>query len=283
PIAASARWFPDRKGLAVGLTILGFGLSPLITAPLARMIIDHYGPLRTMGVLGLAFLIIIVALSAPLRTPPADWKPVGWAPPAQASTAKYLDTRSMLRTPTFYGLWLCYIIGTLTGLMAIGISSPVGQEVIKLDPAAAALTVSVFAVFNGVGRPLFGWVTDRLTPRNSAIISFVIIILASVGMLGAGEGQIALYILCFVGFWLTLGGWLAIAPTATATFYGAKNYARNYGVMFTAYGIGAIAGNLISGRLRDLFGSYLTSFYPTAALAAVGIALATTLLKPRKK
>ncbi|WP_455364005.1 L-lactate MFS transporter [[Eubacterium] cellulosolvens] len=283
PIAVSARWFPDRKGLAVGLTIVGFGLSPFITAPLARALIDLYGPLVTFQLLGALFLILLIALSAPLKNPPVGWKPSGWTPPKTSSRTADINTSQMLRTPTYFGLWVCYIIGTLTGLMAIGISSPVGQEIIKLDPGTAAIAVSVFAVFNGVGRPLFGWLTDRLTPRNSSIISFIIIFIVSIGMLNAGEGKIALYLLCFIGFWLTLGGWLAIAPTATATFFGATHYAKNYGVMFTAYGVGAIIGNLISGRLRDVFGSYSASFYPTAGLAVVGIIISAILLKPPKR
>ena len=167
--------------------------------------------------------------------------------------------------------------------MTIGISSPVGQEVIRLDPTMAAMAVSIFAIFNGAGRPLFGWITDRLAPRYSAIIAFVIIFGASLGMLGAGEGEMLLYMICFSAFWLTLGGWLAIAPPATATFFGTKRYAKNYGVVFTAYGMGAILGTLISGRLRDAFGSYIYAFYPTAALAVIGIIIAVLMLRPRKK
>jgi MFS family permease len=282
PIALATRWFPDKKGLAVGLTIVGFGLSPFITAPLAKMLIDIYGPLHTFGILGALFLTLIILLAIPLKFPPPQWKPPGWKPSEVAATVVGIDTSKMLKTSTFYGLWFCYIIGTLSGLMAIAISSPVGQEIIKLTPATAAIAVSVFAVFNGIGRPMFGWLTDRFNPRYSAIISFVIIFLASIGMLTAGESDMVLYMLCFCCFWLCLGGWLAIAPTSTATFFGAKHYSKNYGVTFTAYGVGAILGTLISGRVRDMFGSYSYTFYPTAALAIIGIAIAIFLLKPPK-
>ncbi len=282
PIALSTRWFPDKKGLAAGLTIMGFGLSPFITAPLARMLIDLYGPLQTFGILGALFFVIIILLAMPLKFPQPDWKPTGWTPSEAAISTVDLETSKMLKTSTFYGLWSCYIIGTLSGLMAIGISSSVGQEIIKLDPVTAAIAISVFAVFNGIGRPLFGWLTDRLTPRYSAIISFIVIFLASIGMLNAGETKIVLYILCFCCFWLCLGGWLAIAPTSTATFFGTKHHGKNYGVTFTAYGIGAISGTLISGRLRDIFGSYIYSFYPTAVLAIIGIAIAIFLIKQPK-
>lgn len=283
PIAVATRWFPDRKGLAVGLTLTGFGLSPFITAPLARNLIDLYGPLRTFSILGMLFLALLMILAVPLRFPSVEWKPKESKQKTAIQKIVNFNTSSMLRTSTFYGLWLCYVFGTLSGLMAIGISSPVGQEIINLDSLTAAFAVSIFAVFNGVGRPLFGWLTDRLSPQYTAITSFVIIFLASIGMLTAKEGQVILYLLCFFGFWVTLGGWLAIAPTATAIFYGTKHYAKNYGIMFTAYGVGAILGTLISGRLRDLFGSYIYAFYPTAAFAVIGILISYFLLKKRKQ
>jgi MFS family permease len=282
PIAVSTRWFPDKKGLAVGLTLVGFGLSPLITAPLARMLINMHGPLQTLGTLGSVFLILIILLSLPLRFPPAGWKPTGWKPKETLSTTIDANTSNMLRKPVFYGLWSCYVIGTLSGLMAIGISSQCGQEIIKIDPAMAATAVSIFAVFNGLGRPLFGWLTDRITPRYSAIISFLIILGASIGMLNAREGNLTLYMLSFFGFWLTLGGWLAIAPTSTATFFGTKHYTKNYGIVFTAYGAGAILGTMTSGMLKDVFGSYIYAFYPTAGLAVVGIIIASLLLRRSK-
>jgi len=88
----------------------------------------------------------------------------------------------------------------------------------------------------------------------------------------------------FLGtFWLVLGGWLAIAPTATTSFFGVKNYARNYGLVFFAYGVGAILGGLISGAAKDTFGSYAIAFYPTAGLAVLGMIIAFVLLKPPKK
>lgn len=99
-------------------------------------------------------------------------------------------------------------------------------------------------------------------------------------MIKAGEGDLILYLICFAGFWFSFGGWLAIAPTATSRFFGLKYYSQNYGLVYTAYGIGALAGNLISGRVKDMFGSYSFSFYPTLILAIIGIILAGFFLKP---
>ncbi len=170
----------------------------------------------------------------------------------------------------------------LTGLMAIGIASPVGEEIVGLTSRQAAFMVSFFAIFNGIGRPIFGWVTDRYSPKWAAISSYVLIIIASLLMLIAGEGNSFIYGLAFAIFWLNLGGWLAIAPAATAIFFGDKHYSKNYGYLFTAYGVGAVFGNFISGRLRDLLGTYIYTFYPTAILAVIGIILAFFFLDKEK-
>ncbi len=278
PIAVTAKWFPDKKGLGVGLTVLGFGLSPLITAPLAKHLIDSYGVRQTFLILGIAFIAIIVVLSTFLRTPPLGWQ-LTTGNRANATRVTHPSNAQMLQTPTFYGLWLCYIIGTFVGLSAIGIASPVAQEIIKLDSTTAAMSVSLFAVFNGVGRPLFGWLTDKIKPKMAAIVSYVLILIGSILMLNVGSGDTITYLVAFSLFWLSLGGWLAIAPTATLTLFNPENYAKNYGIVFTAYGVGALLGTLVAGRIRDIFGSYTYAFYPTAGLAIVGIIIAVFMLK----
>ncbi|MCX6004560.1 MAG: OFA family MFS transporter [Chloroflexi bacterium] len=284
PIAVAARWFPDKKGLAVGLTLAGFGGSPFISANVASALIKAVNPLNTFIFMGIAFVIIVILLSLFLKFPVTGWKPAGWTPKATGVTAAAeLSTSEMVKTPTFWGLFLAFTIGSLAGLMAIGISSPVGTEVIKLDAAAAAVLVGVFAIFNGLGRPLFGWLTDRITPRWAALINLAIICVAAVFMLQAGAGTMPLYVACFCALWLCLGGWLAIAPTATTIFFGARHYARNYGVVFFSYGIGAILGSIISGLAKDIFGDYSKAFMITASLAAVAIILVIFLMKPFKK
>ena len=284
PLAVAGRWFPDKRGLAMGLTLAGFGGSPFVSANVAAALIKSVGAMQTFFYMGVAFLIIVVVCFIPFRFPKDGWLPEGWKPPAAAaSSAIDLNMAGMSKTSTFYGLFLCYTIGCLAGLMAIGISASVAQEIIKIDPVTAATLVGVFAIFNGVGRPIFGVLTDKLSPRMAAIISFVLILACSLGMLMAGPGSVMLYTICFIGFWLCLGGWLAIAPTATTIFFGVKNYAKNYGLVYFAYGIGAILGGIIAGQAKDTFGSFSVAFYPTAGLAVVGILIAFFMMKPVKK
>lgn len=278
PLAVTARWFPDQKGLAVGLTVVGFGLSPLVTAPIAKTLIETYTVPQSFLILGIAFTILILLISTTLTFPPTGWKPAS-SESSQSVKMTANDDVQMLQTSSFYGLWICYTIGTFVGLSAIGISSPVAQEIIKLDAGTAAATVSLFAIFNGLGRPLFGWIADKYKPRNAAVINYVLILIASILMSSAGEGNVASYLVGFCLFWLSLGGWLAIAPTATLTLFNPRNYAQNYGIVFTAYGVGAFLGTLVAGRIRDIFGSYTYAFYVTAVLAIVGIICAWFLLK----
>lgn len=278
PLAVVAKWFPDKKGLAVGFTVIGFGLSPLITAPLAKSLIDANGVRQTFLTLGIAFTIIILVISTVLQTPPPGWEPQGFH--AAAKTTSTVNERvPMMQTGSFYGLWLCYAIGSFAGLAAIGIASPLAQEIVKLDAATAASLVSLFAIFNGAGRPFFGWFTDRFTAKYGAVLAFVLILIASIMMLKVGQGDALTYKLAFALFYFSLGGWLAIAPTSTLTLFNPENYAKNYGVVFTAYGVGALGGTLLAGRIRDIFGNYTAFFYPTAGLAILGIVLALFTLK----
>ncbi|MBF0254650.1 MAG: OFA family MFS transporter [Candidatus Omnitrophica bacterium] len=281
PLAVSAKWFPDKKGLALGITLVGFGLSAFITAPVARYLIATYGPLEAFKILGASFLVIITICAFFLRFPKEGEIQVTPAQAAADAAATQMTAGQMVKTPKFLGLWLCYTIGTLAGLMAIGITSPVGQDVIKLDAKTAAFMISLFAIFNGAGRPLFGYLTDKFGPKMSAIISYVLIIVASGLTLLFSEGSVVLYIISFATLWMILGGWLAIAPAATSSSFGAKNYAQNYGFVFTAYGAGAILGSLVSGFLKDTFGSYLYTFYLTAALGVLGIVIASATFKQK--
>lgn len=279
PMAVAAKWFPERKGLAVGLTLSGFGLSPFVTAPLSRYLISQHGVFLTFRVLGIAFLVIITILSMQLKFPK---KEIQIKDENKKIAMDELSLKEVLKNKNFYFLWFCFVIGTFTGLMAIGITSPVAQEIIKIDAGLAAGLIQLFAVFNGIGRPIFGIATDKLGARKASIISFTLIIFASILMISSKEGNIIKYVIAFSIFWFILGGWLSIAPTAVSNIFGAKNYARNYGVLFTAYGLGALLGTLSSGEIRDYFGTYTYAFYPTIGMATLGIVISGFLLKDKK-
>lgn len=281
PMAVAAKWFPDKEGLAVGLTLGGFGLSPFLTAPAASWLIRQFGAFTTFKVLGIVFAVIITLLALPLKFPERK-KSLSSKKKRKASSKVNIGPKKMLKSKSFYALWTTFVIGTIIGLMAIAISGPVAEELINLDSAAASIYVSLFAIFNGIGRPIFGALTDKFKPKKTAVISFSLIILASLLMIINNSANPILYFIAFAIFWLNLGGWLAIAPAATSYFFGKENYSRNYGYLFTAYGVGAVIGNIFSGQIRDILGSYQYVFYPTLITAAVGIIIALLFLSKDK-
>ncbi|MFP4020844.1 MAG: OFA family MFS transporter [Halanaerobium sp.] len=275
PMAVAAKWFPDKEGLAVGLTLGGFGLSPFITAPAASWLIRNFGAFTTFKILGVLFAVIITLLALPLKFPEIKGQD---SKKTNKKENLEIGPKKMLKSKSFYALWITFVIGTIIGLMAISISGPVAEELINLDSATASIYVSLFAIFNGIGRPIFGALTDKFRAKKTAVISFSLIILASFLMI-INNGSPILYFIAFAIFWLNLGGWLAIAPAATSYFFGKENYSKNYGYLFTAYGVGAVIGNLFSGRIRDLMGSYQFVFYPTLIIAALGIIISLLFLK----
>lgn len=279
PIAVAAKHFPERKGLAMGITLVGFGLSPFITAPIIKNFINLYGPFNTFKILGVLFFIVIFISSMLLKFPEKQ-SVVNLN--QQSIDNLEISTTQMIKTKTFYGLWFCYLIGTLSGLMAIGITSPFAQEIIGVSSNQAAFFVSTFAVFNAIGRPLFGFLTDKLKYLKTILISFILILVASIIGLFLDRGREIFFILSFSLFWLNLGGWLAIAPTTTALIFGVKNYTSNYGIVFTAYGAGAVLGTLLSGLFKDIFGSYKFVFYPLIFLCVIGIIIAILAFKKRQ-
>ncbi len=270
PVAVAARWFPDRRGFAVGLVLLGFGFSAFITANLAGVLIGMTGVMGTFRIFGISFIILTLLLAIPFKFPPPNWTPKGFSGSAAAAAcACSAALPEMVRSGRFYALWICYFIGCLAGLMAISISKPVGSEVVGIEAALGTMLVGFFAIFNGGGRPVFGALTDKINPRNTAIVSFVLI--GGASLLLVSVPSVPVYIIAFALLWGCLGGWLAIAPASTARFFGTGDYPRCYGVIFLAYGAGAIAGPLIAGYIRDATGSYLGVFPVVAVLALIGI------------
>ena len=160
PMAVAAKWFPDKEGLAVGLTLGGFGLSPFITAPAASWLIRQFGAFSTFKILGVFFLIIITLLSIPLKFP--EIKKKKHKKKKEINSSLEIGPKKMLKSRSFYALWTTFVIGTIIGLMAIAISGPVAEELINLDATTASIYVSLFAIFNGIGRPIFGALTDKL-------------------------------------------------------------------------------------------------------------------------
>ncbi|CZR01576.1 Predicted arabinose efflux permease, MFS family [Trichococcus flocculiformis] len=280
PLTVVTRWFPEKKGIVIGLVLLGFGLSPLLTAPIARALVEQYGVTQTFLILGVVFGVLLPVLAMPFKYPEADC--VGEEKVLGAESKENdMDSAEMVRSANFKGLYFNFIIGTMIGLMMIGLTSNIGIELIGMAQKDVVLFISLFAVFNGIGRPVFGWLTDRLSAKKAMLFSYAQIILAASLMLLAKNGSIVLFFIAFSIFWFNVGGWLAIAPTATNNMYGPKHYSENYGVVFTAYGIGAVLGVGSSGLLLDTFQNFDYIFYLVIVSCLIGYLLTLLFFKAK--
>lgn len=276
-----AKWFADKRGFAVGLVLVGFGMSPLIVAPIVRELINNFGIMNTFLYLGFAYAVLIPALSIPFRYPTQNETDRFEKINNLSGNLKSFTTSEMVKSRPFKGLYINFIIGTMIGLMLIGLTFGIGTDYVGLNQNTVTAMISAFAIFNGLGRPFSGWLTEKLSPVGSMVISYSLIMIASLIMITTQGRLPVLYFIAFAIFWFNLGSWLAIAPTTTIIFFGVKNYSQNYSVVFTAYGIGAILGVLTSGVFIDMVNNYTILFYYIFLLCLIGIFVSTTLLKNR--
>jgi len=274
PIPVMAKWFPDKRGLAVGLAVGGYGGGSAIFGPLANLyFIPHFGWRTTFMLLGGIFLVMTVIGSLLLKNPPAGYKPAGWTPApasqAAATTYEYKPSET-LRTPAFYLMWVAYALGASAGLMVISQLVPFAKSVKIPSEALGAMTLVVGAVGNASGRILSGWMSDTLGRLNvlRLMIGFSMIAMPLLYM--AGGAVIPLYIMVFIVYWC-YGTQLSVNGSATADFWGTKNAGINYGLLFTAWGVAGIIGPRIGGVLFDRYKDYKAAFCTAAVLAAVAL------------
>jgi OFA family oxalate/formate antiporter-like MFS transporter len=281
PISVGVKWFPDMRGLITGIAVAGFGAGALILAPLARKLIDTYNVFNTFIILGIAFLILVIIGALILRNPPEGWKPEGWTPPPTSSSTAYSYSPSeMLKTYQFYLIWLIYFFGCATGLMIIGQTSPIGQELANLTKETAAFAVSILAIFNALGRIFWGKISDSLGRMKTLFLMFLICGIAV--FLYTIIPSLPLYYwfgISLVG--LCFGGYLAVFPAVTADFYGTKNVGVNYGLVFTAYGVGGLLGNIFAPQVLEKTKSYNLAFITAGILCILG-AIITLIIKQPK-
>jgi len=275
PIPVMAKWFPDKRGLAVGLAVGGYGAGSALFGPLANLkLIPAYGVHTTFMILGGIFLVMTVIGAFLLKNPPAGYKPAGWTPaPATAkssATTQEFTPSEVLKTPAFYFMWIAYALGTSAGLMVISQLVPFAKSVKIPSAALLTLTLVVGAAGNAGGRILSGWMSDALGRLN--VLRLMIAISAiSMPLLYLAGGNVAfLYVMVFIVYWC-YGTQLSVNGSATADFWGTKNAGMNYGMLFTAWGVAGIIGPRIGGVLFDKYHNYQMAFYTAAVLAAVAL------------
>jgi len=284
PIPVMSKWFPDKRGLAVGLAVGGYGGGSAIFGPLsASYLIPHFGWRATFQVLGAIFLVMTVFGAFLLKNPPAGYKPAGWspAPSSKAAATTYdFSPSEALRTPTFYFMWIAYALGCTAGLMVISQLVPFAKSVGIPSTTLASLGLVVGAVGNAGGRILSGWMSDHLGRINVLRLMIGISMVAMPVLYAVGGNVAGLFVMLFIVYWC-YGTQLSVNAATAADFWGTKNVGINYGLLFTAWGVAGLLGGRIGGKLFDKYHNYQMAFYTAAVLAL--IALVAEFLAKRPK
>jgi OFA family oxalate/formate antiporter-like MFS transporter len=270
PMPVASKWFPDKRGLVVGLMVGGYGAGSAIFGPIATSLIATVGWRSTFRLLGLVFFVMGMIGTWLLQNPPQGYRPAGWVPSAAATARREYTTSEMLRTPTFYALWLAYALGTTAGQMTISQLVPFARSA-GLGAAAATLALPVSAAGNAGGRILSGWLSDAFG-RVTTLRTMVLVSAVAMPALFAWREQAVLFFVLVACVYWCYGTQLSVFASATADLYGTKNLGLNYGVLFTAWGAAGIAGPMIGGRVFDTFGDYRYAFYAAGALAILAFA-----------
>ena len=307
PIAAAIKWFPDKKGMITGLAVAGFGAGALFFAgPASTLLLPPSSGGETMGLsqmllvgLGIskgsgfgigwkAFFIlhgIVCATGAIfgaslLRNPPEGWKPEGWNP-KQISGRKQanMDWKEMLNTPLACMLWLTFIFGATSGLMAIGQWKPMMSEILQGRTFAPEWMgsfgrfvepVGILAIFNALGRIFWGKVSDLIDRPRAMMMMYLAQGMAFMLLVSVKSPLTVFLASAWVG--LNFGGNFALFPSATADYFGTKHIGINYGWIFTAYGVAGILGPVVGGVLFDATQQYIMAFVFAGILCFVAAA-----------
>lgn len=283
---AAVKWFPpQRKGFITGVVVAGFGLASVYIAPLTTWLLATQQVAGTFRVLGITFLVTTVALAQLLRNPPEGFVPTSTISKVGAAAASVhvnddYDWRDMVRTKQFALLWLMYACSAFAGLMIIGHMAKIAAAQLPSIDLGFAL-VAVLAVGNAGGRVVAGIVADRIGGIRTMLVVFVLQAVM-MGVLAVSATPLALVpVAAAIGF--CYGANLSLFPSTTAGFFGTKNLGVNYGLVFTAWGVGGVFGSLTAGTIVDSTGSYGVAYAIAAVLcvAAGALSFATKPPSPR--
>ncbi|MDH3745845.1 MAG: OFA family MFS transporter [Acidobacteriota bacterium] len=312
PIAAAVKWFPDKKGLITGLAVAGFGAGALFFAgPASTLLLppaEGQEPLGLSQVLlvglgisegsgmgigwksffllhGLVAGVLVLAGASLLRNPPAGWSPPNWTPdPAVVKAQRDLEWQEMLATPLACMLWLTFIFGATSGLMAIGQWKPLMSSILAGRTFAPEWMgafgrfvepVGILAIFNALGRVFWGKVSDVIDRPRAMMIMFLAQGMAFM-LLVSVQSPLAIFLAsAWVG--MNFGGNFALFPSATADYFGTKNLGINYGWIFTAYGVAGVLGPIVGGALFDATGEFVLAFVFAGILCFVAAAASVVI------
>lgn len=302
PLAVGIKWFPDKKGLVTGLVVAGYGSGAIIWVKSAgswfnlldKLDFFSLGGVQSVFILyGIIYLTFVLLGSLSMVNPPHGWLPKGFTPPKSTDENLFeegsiaFESSEMMKTPQFYMVFLTFFLSSMAGMMVIGCIKLFGIDILSakgFDPVAASYIAGTamawYAVFNGLGRILWGSFSDRIGRRLSLIVlclfqSIIMFLFFKLGGTHAGLVVSA----CIIGF--NYGGIYALFPAITADYFGNTTVGKNYGWVFLASGLSGIAGPQIAGYFKDAAaasGSGIDAWATSFMIASAGCLIATILV-----
>jgi MFS family permease len=264
PVSTLIKWFPDRRGMATGMAIMGFGGGALIASPLSQVLLDHYKSATSVGVaqsfitLGIVYLVAMLFGAFLFRIPAPDWRPAGWVQPALADrgliTRRHVHVDKAIRAAPFYLLWTVLFLNVTAGIGILEQASPMIQEMFKgmVKPSAAAGFVGVLSLFNMAGR--FGWssLSDRIGRKVTYGVFFTLGPLLYIALPYAGRiRSVELFVICAALIISMYGGGFATVPAYLSDLFGTQYVGAIHGRLLTAWSAAGVAGPVLVNYIRE--------------------------------
>ncbi|WP_409300456.1 OFA family MFS transporter [Peribacillus sp. SCS-155] len=283
PVSTLVKWFPDRRGLATGLAIMGFGFAAAIASPIMDSLIKSVGTGNTFFILGSAYFIIMTLSSLYLEKPAEGWVPEGFKEKAKSGKKALkedlaqLTANEAIKTKRFYYLWIMLFINVTCGIAILSAAKPLAQESIGLTTAGAAALVGVMGLFNGFGR--IGWasISDYIGRPNTYTIFFATQIVLFAVLPHTTHALLFQVMLAVV--YTMYGGGFSSIPAYIGDIFGTKQLGAIHGYILTAWAAAGLAGPMFAAWIKDTTGSYATSLTFFAGLFVVALIVSLLIRK----
>ncbi|TFJ94461.1 L-lactate MFS transporter [Lentibacillus salicampi] len=260
PVSTLVKWFPDHRGLATGLAIMGFGFASLISGPAGEALVSSVGISNAFYILGASYLIIMMAASQYLAPPPEGWKPEGMhkskagEPKKEKEDLSQMTANEAIKTKPFWMLWTMLFLNVTTGIAIISVASPIGQEITGMSAVTAATMVGIMGLFNGAGR--LGWATiSDYIGRPNVYTIFFIIGIVSYFLLPVITSVILFQILVYA-IVSCYGGGFSSVPAYIGDLFGTKQLGAIHGYILTAWAVAGVVGPMLLSLIYDNTNSY---------------------------
>src|SRR5918992_1331159 len=284
PVATLIKWFPDKRGFITGIAVAGFGAGALVTAPLAKQLVQGVGLFPTLAILGILYLVMVVGAALFMKNPPEGWTPEGWEPEEEEGgerTGVDYELGGALKTWQWYALWALLFLNVTAGIAIISEADPIAQELSGAAPWLAAWLVSIISIGNAAGRFLWAWLSDAIGRKWVFLTMFLLQAALFFLMPIVGASFVMLAILSFI-IVSCYGGGFGTMPAFNADYFGSKNVGMIYGLMITAWGFAGVLGPQLISIMYDATRSYAGAFYILAGIMLVS-SIVPFIVRPPKR